>query len=263
MSTIGTVESLWRYPVKSMRGEELDEVFAGYAGVYGDRLFAFESSASPKGFPFFTGREQRQMIRYRPRFRDPDKAARPVNWLEAQKLSPLVNPISATPAELMVDVESPDGKTFAIDDPALLDHLRAGIDGEHELKLLRSDKAITDCRPVSMFALQTASKLAEEAGMKVDKRRFRANVYLDLADPAGFSEDEFVGRSLRIGSKVVVAITDRDGRCMMITLDPDTGEKEPAILKAVAQGHQGMAGVYGAVLVEGMVRKGDPVELLD
>ena len=49
MSIIGTVESLWRYPVKSMRGEELDELFAGYAGVYGDRLFAFESSASRKG----------------------------------------------------------------------------------------------------------------------------------------------------------------------------------------------------------------------
>jgi uncharacterized protein YcbX len=48
MATIGTVESLWRYPVKSMRGEELVEMFAGYAGVYGERLFAFQSSASPK-----------------------------------------------------------------------------------------------------------------------------------------------------------------------------------------------------------------------
>jgi Uncharacterized Fe-S protein len=73
MSVVGTVESLWRYPVKSMRGEELDEIFAGFAGVYGDRLFAFDSSASSKGFPFFTGRDQRQMIRYRPRFRDPKK----------------------------------------------------------------------------------------------------------------------------------------------------------------------------------------------
>lgn len=263
MTIIGTVESLWRYPVKSMRGEELDEMFAGYAGVYGDRLFAFESSASPKGFPFFTGRDQRQMIRYRPRFRDPDKAARPVNWLAAQKLSPLVNPISATPDQLMVDVESPDGKTFAIADPALRDHLCAGLDGKHELRLLRSEKAMTDCRPVSFFALQTANKLAEEAGMKVDKRRFRANFYLDLADFAGFTEDQFVGRSLRLGSQVVVAITNRDGRCMMVTLDPETGKKAPAILKAVAQGHEGKAGVYGAVLVEGIVRKGDPVELLD
>src|SRR5947208_10567988 len=75
MSTIGIVESLWRYPVKSMCGEQLDELFASYAGVYGDRLFAFESSAGRKGFPFFTGREQRQMIRYRPHFRNPNKAA--------------------------------------------------------------------------------------------------------------------------------------------------------------------------------------------
>src|SRR5205085_9750746 len=263
MSTIGTVESLWRYPVKSMRGEELDEMFAGYGGVYGDRLFAFESSASPKGFPFFTGREQRQMIRYRARFRNPEKAARPVNLSEAERLSPNINPISASAGDMMIDVETPDGKTFAIDDPALIDNLRAGIDGNHALTLLRSDKAITDCRPLSIFAVQTARKLVEETGVAVDKRRFRANVYVDLTNADGFAEDEFVGRSLRIGAKVTVAVLQRDARCMMIVLDPDTAEKTPAILKQVAQAHEGMAGVYGAVLVEGTIRKGDPVELLD
>jgi uncharacterized protein YcbX len=246
-----------------MRGEEMDELFAGYPGVYGDRLFAFESSASPKGFPFFTGREQRQMIRYHARFRNPEKAARPVNWSEAQKLSPNLNPISADASELMVDVEAPDGKTFAIDDPALIDNLRSNLDEKHELTLLRSDKAITDCRPLSIFAVQTASKLAEETGVSVDKRRFRANVYVDLTNADGFAEDQFVGCSLRIGSKVIVAVLQRDGRCMMITLDPDTAEKTPSILKAVAQAHEGMAGVYGAVLAEGMIHKGDSVELLD
>ena len=136
MSTIGTVESLWRYPVKSMRGEELPELFAGYAGVYGDRLFAFESSASPRGFPVF--------------------------------------------------------------------------------------------------------------------HRTRST-----------SDDSLPRCSLRIGSKLTVAVLQRDARCMMITLDPDTAEKTPAILKAVAQAHEGMAGVYGAVLVEGMMRQGDSVELLN
>jgi uncharacterized protein YcbX len=262
MSTIGTVESLWRYPVKSMRGEELDEIFVGYAGVYGDRLFAFESSASPRGFPFFTGREQRQMIRYRARFRNPEKAARPVNLSEAEKLSPNLNPISADASELMVDVETPDGKTFPIDDLALIDDLRLNIDGKHALTVLRSDKAITDCRPLSIFAVQTAKKLGEETGVAVDKRRFRANVYVDLTNADGFAEDAFVGKSLRIGSKVIVSVLERDPRCMMITLDPDTADKTPAILKAVAQAHEGMAGVYGAVLAEGMIRKGDPVELL-
>ncbi len=84
MGVIGTVESLWRYPVKSMRGEELAEIFAGFAGVYGDRLFAFRSSASPAGFPHFTARDQRQMLRYRPRFRQPGKAAAPPNLTEAE-----------------------------------------------------------------------------------------------------------------------------------------------------------------------------------
>lgn len=245
-----------------MRGEELDELFAGYAGVYGDRLFAFESSVSPRGFPFFTGRDQRQMIRYRARFRNPEKAARPVNLGEAEKLGSGTNPISADASELMVDVETPNGKTFAIDDPALIDNLRADVDGKHVLKLLRSDKAITDCRPFSIFSVQSAKKLGEETAIGVDKRRFRANVYVDLASGNGFGENEFVGRSLRIGAKVVIAVTDRDPRCMMITLDPDTAEKSPAILKAVAQAHEGMAGVYGAVLAEGMIRKGDSVELL-
>lgn len=263
MPGIGHIESLWRYPVKSMRGEEMDELFAGYAGVYGDRVFAFESSASPKGFPFFTGREQRQMIRYRARFRNPVKAAHPINVHEAEKLSPNINPISADASELMVDVETPDGKRFAIDDPALIEHLRSNRDGNEQLTLLRSDKALTDCRPVSIFSVQTAKQLGEETGVAVDKRRFRANIYVDLANAEGFAEDQFVGRSLRIGSKVTVAILQRDGRCMMITLDPDTADKTPAILKAVAQAHEGMAGVYGAVLVEGMIHKGDPVELLD
>jgi uncharacterized protein YcbX len=263
MSIIGKVESLWRYPVKSMRGEELDEIFTGYSGVYGDRLFAFESSASPKGFPFFTGREQRQMIRYRPRFRHPGKAAHPINVTEAETLSPNINPISASVADLMIDVETPDGKTFAIDDPALIAHLRANSGEKHELTLIRSDKAITDCRPLSIFAVQTARKLGEETNVTVDKRRFRANVYVDLTSSDGFAEDKFVGRSLRIGSKATVAVLQRDARCMMITLDPDTAEKTPAILKAVAQTHEGMAGIYGAVLVEGMIRKGNLVELLD
>jgi uncharacterized protein YcbX len=67
MSIVGRIESLWRYPVKSMRGEELGEAFVGFSGIYGDRLFAFRSTGCPKGFPYLTGREQREMLLYRPR----------------------------------------------------------------------------------------------------------------------------------------------------------------------------------------------------
>ena len=261
MSIIGRVDSLWRYPVKSMRGEELDEAFAGFSGVYGDRLFAFRSSASPAGFPYLTAREQQKLLQHRPRFRYPDKAARPANLAEAEAMG--ANPVSADLADLMVDVETPSGETLAIDDPALIDALRNGIDQKHQLTLMRSERALTDCRPVSIFSLQSARQLSEETDTPVDKRRFRANIYMDLTSAEGFAENEFVGRSLQIGPKVVVRILERDPRCVMIMLDPDTGEKTPAILKKVAQAHDGMAGVYGAVLVEGMLRKGDSVEVLE
>ena len=261
MSIIGKVESLWRYPVKSMRGEELDEAFVGYSGIYGDRVFAFRSSANHKGFPYFTAREQRRLLQYRPRFRYPNKAARPINLIEAESRD--ANPLLADLAELIVDVETPNGKTLAIDDPALIEMLRADVDQKHQVTLMQSQRAMTDCRPVSLFSLQSAQQLADETGTQVDKRRFRANVYVDLSSDHGFGENELVGRSVRIGPKAVIAILERDPRCMIITLDPDTGEQASAILKKVGQAHDGMAGVYGAVLVEGMLHKGDSIEVLN
>src|SRR6201984_1962148 len=160
MSIVGKVDSLWRYPVKSMRGEELEEAFAGYPGVYGDRVFAFKSSASPTGFPYFTAREQRRLLQYRPRFRYPDKAARPLNLIEAESMG--TQPVSADPSELIVDVETPDGQTLAVDDSALLELLRTDIDQKHQLTLMRSERALTHCRPFSLFSLQSARQLAEE-----------------------------------------------------------------------------------------------------
>ena len=262
MSTLGTVASLWRYPVKSMRGEELSEAFIGFSGVYGDRVFAFRSSASAKGFPYLTARQQRTLLQYRPCFRHAEKAARPVNLAEAEGMGPGLTPVYADAAEFGVDVVTPTGETRAIDDPALIGMLRDGVSGEPEITLVRSDRAMTDCRPVSLLSLQTVRRLGEETGAAIDQRRFRANVYLDVGTAGGFAENGFVGRSVRVGRKVVLAILERDPRCVMITLDPDTGESSPEILRQVARGHDAMAGVYAAVLVEGMVRKGDPVQLL-
>ena len=265
MSVVGQVESVWRYPVKSMRGEALPEIFVSFAGVYGDRLFAFKSAAAPAGFPYFTGRERHEMLLYCPRFRHPQKAALPPNLAAAEELAPglNLNPVGANPADLAVDVETPSGKVLAIDDPGLLRELAEGAGNDPSLTLLRSERSMTDCRPISLFSLQTARQLGEEVGAILDKRRFRANVYLDLGDPSGFSENGLVGHNVRIGSKVVVAVLERDPRCLMITLDPDTGAPNPEILRKVARDHDGTAGVYGAILAEGLIRTDDPVELLD
>jgi uncharacterized protein YcbX len=174
MSIVGEVESLWRYPVKSMRGEELAEAFLGFPGVYGDRLFAFRSSARPEGFPYLTGREQEEMLLYRPRFRRPDKAARPPNLAAAEAMG--LSPLPAAPADLAVAVETPTGQVLDVEDPALLGMLAERMRDGQVLTLLRSERAMTDCRPVSLFSLQTARQLGDETGLALDKRRFRANV---------------------------------------------------------------------------------------
>ncbi|HWR50616.1 MAG TPA: MOSC domain-containing protein [Bryobacteraceae bacterium] len=263
MKVVGRVESLWRYPVKSMRGEELQEAFIGFAGVYGDRVYAFHSSAAPKGFPYLTGREQEEMLLYQPAYRYPARMSKPPNLAEAEALGPGVTPVYASGPELAVDVRTPSGALFAIDDPLLIRMLREGIPERHELTLLRSDRAMTDCRPVSLFSIQSVRQLSQEVGTDLDKRRFRANLYIELESGRAFAEEEFVGKTLQIGAKAVVTVTDRDPRCKMITLDPDTAQANPDVMRCVARAHDCKVGIYAAVLVEGSARRGDEIALLN
>ena len=55
---------------------------------------------------------------------------------------------------------------------------------------------------------------------------------------------------------------ERDPRCKMMTLDPDTGAQDSVVLRHLTEARGGMIGVYGAVLVEGVVRKGDPIAVV-
>lgn len=263
MKTIGTVESLWRYPVKSMRGEALTEMFMGFAGVYGDRCYAFKNSAARKGFPYLSATVQERMLRCQPQFRYPGRAVKPPNLFEAMSIAPGVTPANADSEDLGLDVLTPIGATLAIDDPALAEMLCQGLRGENQLTLVRSDRALTDCRPVSLISRQTIAQIETECGFFIDKRRFRANIYLDLLSEEGFGEDALVGRRLRIGAHAEVMILERDPRCKMISLDPETGEHNPEVLRKVAKAHEAFAGVYAAVLVEGILNEGDSIELLD
>jgi uncharacterized protein YcbX len=262
MTTVGTLESLWRYPVKSMAGEELTEVFLGFSGFYGDRCYAFKNSAARKGFPYLNANVQQQMLLCRPRFRFPERTVAPPNLAEARSIAPGVTPANADSEDMVLDVVMPSGAVAAVDDPALTKMLCEGLRGENLLTLVQSDRALTDCRPVSLISLQTVRQLGEEFGAPVDKRRFRANVYLDLASNKGFAEDQWVGRRLRLGQSAEVAVLERDPRCKMVSLSPDTGEQNPEVLRKLAEAHGGFAGIYCAVLVEGMVKKGDSIQLL-
>lgn len=263
MTTIGTVESLWRYPIKSMRGEAINEAFMGFSGFFGDRCFAFKNSSARKGFPYLNATAQEQMLRYRPQFRYPDKVVKPPNLAEAMSISPGVTPANPDLNDLIVDVVTPSGAVVAVDDPALIEMLVEGLRGENHLTLVRSDRALTDCRPISLISLQTIQQVEAELGIPLDMRRFRSNVYFNLASGNGFAEDEWIGRRLRIGSRAEIMVLERDPRCKMISLDPDTGEHNPEIFRKVAQAHGACAGIYCAVLVEGILTKGDSIELLD
>ena len=120
-----------------------------------------------------------------------------------------------------------------------------------------------DARPLSIFGLQTLKSLSEESGRELDGRRFRANFYVRWVDSTPFFEDSLVGRRLRVGERLEIAIVKKDPRCVIINIDPETGTQHPEVLRTVARGHKGCVGVYAAVLREGAVSRGDTVTLLD
>jgi uncharacterized protein len=260
MERIGTLETVCRYPVKSMAGEVLDEAFVGFAGMMGDRTYAFVRAAGPKGFPWHTGREQEDLVLYRPRYRKAADATLPVDVERSFGMAPGVNPIFPGAEAFAVEVTTPGGRMLPVGSPELRAELeeRAG----ETLTLRFSERSLYDCRPVSLFGNATAEALGAELGMTIDRRRFRANFYVDWSGGLPYRENELVGCTLGIGERLRIAVLERDPRCKMITLDPDTGLAERRVLHHVSKAHGGMAGVYAAVLVEGVVREGDPIWLL-
>ena len=246
-----------------MRGAEIREVFMGFSGIYGDRCYAFKNSAARKGFPYLNANVQQRMLLYGPQFPHPERASKPPNLTEAESIAPGVTPANGDAEDLGLDIVTPSGEVVSVSDPALIKLLGEGISEKNQLKLVRSDRALTDCRPVSLISLQTIRQIESELSMPLDKRRFRANIYFNFAsESGGFAEDNLVGRRLRIGSKATIMVLERDPRCNMISLDPDTGEHNPKVLRKVVQAHGNYAGVYCAVLVEGLLKKDDLIELV-
>lgn len=248
MQAIGTLESLRRYPVKSMSGEELDQVHVAFTGVSGDRVYAFVNdlkAAEKKNFPWHSAREQHDLLLYKPRF--------------TQDLE--VNVHYPPTAAFAVEVTTPSGRTVKIDDPDLARELaeRAG----YPVTLRFSEKGMQDARPLGIFGMDTLAALSKEAGRELDGRRFRANFYVRWTNGEPYFEDTLVGRRLKVGDTLEIAIVKKDPRCIIINLDPTTAEPHAEVLRTVAKGHKGCVGVYAAVLREGVVKAGDTIQLLD
>jgi uncharacterized protein YcbX len=228
---VGRVVGLWRYPVKSMGAEALAEVDVSWHGLAGDRRWAFlRNSATQSGFPWLTLRQRKDMSHYSPSFVEP---ARPDH-------SPVV-------------VRTPSGVLFDVADPALREELHPG-----GAQVIKQDRGIFDTFPLSLITTQTIAQLGEIVGAPLDIRRFRPNILVEAAEEAPFPEDGWVGSILRLGG-LRLRIDKRDGRCIIITIDPVTTECNPAILRTVVGDRQGFLGVYGSTVEPGRVAVNDPV----
>src|SRR5438034_481095 len=223
-----------------MAGEEVAHAFVGFAGLMGDRAFAFVRTSGPKGFPWHTGREQEDLVLFRPHFREGGAATLPPDIEETFKMAPGVNPIFPGEGAFEIDVATPDGRTLPLRSPELkaVIEQRAG----YAVTLRFSERSLYDCRPVSLFGNASARRLGDELAMSIDRRRFRANLDADWAEDRPYRENELVGRTLQIGERLRRAVLERDPRCQMITIDPETGQTEQRVLRHVTRSEERRVG---------------------
>lgn len=237
---LGVVRQLRRYPVKGMAREDLSEAYVSFAGILGDRVYAFTSPTAPADFPWMTARVWRGMVLLQPKF------------------------VSAPPVQERVDqsayqaeVTTPEGERFDVSDPRFLEYLQRKFG--RELKFNFSERSMHDTRPVSIFGVKTLEALSKEVGMQLDIRRFRPNLFVEWNDDRPFFEETLVNRRVRIGDVLELMFVKKNMRCVVTTLDPDTAEPSPQVFEMIVKNHGSCVGVYGAVLREGVIRPGDAV----
>lgn len=228
---VGRVSGLWRYPVKSMGCEPLAAVEVSWQGFAGDRRWAFvRAGVTQSAFPWLTLRQRADMGDYLPSFADRADAER----------SP-------------VRVLTPTGACYDVMDPALARDLWPP--GAYAM---RQQRGIFDTFPLSLVTTASISSLSTAVGARLDVQRFRPNILVDTLDQSAFPEDGWVGCVLRIGG-MRMRVDKRDGRCAVITIDPATAVRDPAVLRTVAQQRDGCLGVYGSTVQPGRIALGDRV----
>jgi len=227
---IGQIEAIFRYPVKSMRGEPLDAAALGWHGLDGDRRLALRRLGERGGFPWLTASKLPDLIRFTPRL--PEHVLTP----EGQEL-PLFG--EAFAAEV--------GRRYGA--PVEMMQLKDGIFDDASISVITSD---------------TVREIGRLAGVSGDVRRFRPNIVVHSTRAVPFEEGEWVGGVLRFGEgddAPAVSVTMHDVRCAMVNIDPDGGGSNPEVLKAVVRVNQNNAGIYGTVTRTGRLAVGQSVVL--
>lgn len=220
---VGEVEALFRYPVKSMAGEALEDVELGWHGLDGDRRLAFRRIGDRSGFP----------------------------WLTASKLPELLQfvPVRPDTGSLPIHARTPAGEELAL----FGQELAAEVGHRHgtPVEMTHLNRGIFDEASISAITATTVGEIAVLAGQRPDVRRFRPNILIASQQSEPFEEDAWVGGVLSFGegdAAAAIAVTNWDERCSMVNFDPDSGLPTPAVLKTVVRERKNKAGVYGTVI---------------
>jgi uncharacterized protein YcbX len=235
---IGRVTAIYRYPVKSMGGESLRSATLRWQGIDGDRQHGFFRTGNTSRFPWLTGREVSPMVTYAARYLEPD--------------NPRHSPVR-------VSVGSDE---YEVGASRLSDHLTQSA-GE-EIRLIQIGRGIFDAMPVSIISTATVPMIEARCGRAIDIRRFRANIVIEPT-VSGVRETAWIGSTLTFGGSAEAARLNANvaiDRCAMITIDPDTAARDPAILRCVVEDFNNEVGVRCVTDLPGTIAVGDPVYLM-
>ena len=226
-----SVRRLWRYPVKSLRGEACDALALDARGVEGDRVFAVRADGGKLG----SGKSTRRFCR----------------------IDGLLDLRAELDGEVPVVVLA-DGSRCRGDDPALPEALTAHL-GQPVTLAREASVSHLDAGPVHLLTTASLAWLGVGANEAV---RFRPNVLIDAVG-ADRVEDAWIGRRLGIGAQVELEVTERAERCRMVTLAQSDLSSAPRVLARIAREAGARFGVYARVLTAGRIAAGDPVVVRD
>ncbi|HEY7312288.1 MAG TPA: MOSC N-terminal beta barrel domain-containing protein [Gemmataceae bacterium] len=265
----GTVVSLWRYPVKSMQGEELNASPVGARGLLGDRAYALVDAADGKIASAKNPRKWPNLFAFRAAYADAPRAATetaPVRITlpdgtltgsDRPELPALLAPLlgrsialhAAAPEKPVLEEYWPDIEGLDHRDAVTDEAMPAG--------------AFFDLAPIHLLTTATLDRLrALYPPGRFEVRRFRPNIVVAVdGSPQEFVENDWVGRTLRLGSQVRLHVTRPCGRCVMTTLPQSDLPTDPGILRAAVQHNRGHVGVYATVAQGGVIRRGDALTL--
>ncbi len=240
MNEVGWVCEIVRYPVKSMAGTATESAVLGWHGLDGDRRFAFRRLGDESGFPWLSASRLPELLLYHP-----------------------VGLDESSGEPLPTHVRTPDGRHVAFGSAELNAEIIERFGGG--VALMKLNHGIFDEAAISVISLATMAGIAREAGLELDRRRFRANIVVETEHREPFLEDEWVGGMLVFGDREprpALSVTRRDLRCVMVNLDPETAAKDARIMKTVVRLNENTAGVYATVVRTGTIRVGDRVSLV-